>query len=82
MSIHVSGCKNAYESAIQIFVCLRLQVDEDMRLAACQTLQHLVAECVERREEIVSAQLNMLTTQIQVSSSMPKADVMPNLAHI
>lgn len=60
MCIHVSQ-----NNEMLMLLLKLLQVDEDMRVAACQTLQHLVSECAERREEIVSTQLNILTTQIQ-----------------
>lgn len=44
-----------------------VHVDEELRSTAYQTLQNLLSECIEWREEIIYSFLRFLTNNIQVS---------------
>lgn len=43
-----------------------VHIDEELRSTAYQTLQNLLSECIEWREEIIYSFLRFLTNNIQV----------------
>jgi hypothetical protein len=45
---------------------ITIHIDEELKITACQTLQNLMTECPEWREEIINIYLNFLTKDIQV----------------
>lgn len=45
---------------------MNVHIDEELRVHAAQTLQTLMSECVEWREDIIHSFLNYMTTQSSV----------------
>ncbi|CAD5220403.1 unnamed protein product [Bursaphelenchus xylophilus] len=50
---------------IELLTRISIHVDDDLRTTAFQTLQHLVAESPDWREDIINAQLSFITNTIQ-----------------
>lgn len=46
---------------------MTVHIDEELRIHAAQTLQTLMNECADWREDIIHADLNFLSNQILVS---------------
>lgn len=45
---------------------MNVHIDEELRVHAAQTLQTLMSECAEWREDIIHSFLNYMTTQFSV----------------
>jgi hypothetical protein len=59
----------SYQELIELLTRMSIHVDEELRATACQTLQNLINQCPEWREEIINVHLQFLTNQIQVSTT-------------
>ncbi|KAI1729371.1 protein furry homolog-like [Ditylenchus destructor] len=55
----------SHQELIEMLIRMLTHIDEELRGSAYQTLQNLMTECVEWREEIVHSFLRFLTTTIQ-----------------
>uniref|UniRef100_A0A915EW74 Cell morphogenesis protein N-terminal domain-containing protein n=1 Tax=Ditylenchus dipsaci TaxID=166011 RepID=A0A915EW74_9BILA len=55
----------SHQDLIDMLVRMCVHIDEELRATAYQTLQNLVSECVEWREEIIHSFLRFLTSNIQ-----------------
>ncbi|KAI6214573.1 hypothetical protein M3Y94_00284400 [Aphelenchoides besseyi] len=53
------------DELIELLTRMCIHVDEELRVTACQTLQNLITECAEWREDIINTHLNFLTNNIQ-----------------
>ncbi|CAD5214063.1 unnamed protein product [Bursaphelenchus okinawaensis] len=53
------------QELIELLTRISIHIDDDLRTTAFQTLQHLVAESPDWREDIINAQLKFITTDIQ-----------------
>lgn len=56
----------SHQELIELITRITIHIDEELRVTACQTLQNLITECAEWREEIINIYLNFLTKDIQV----------------
>ncbi|KAI6200883.1 Protein furry-like protein-like [Aphelenchoides besseyi] len=55
----------SHQELIELLTRMCIHVDEELRVTACQTLQNLITECAEWREDIINTHLNFLTNNIQ-----------------
>ncbi|VDO12065.1 unnamed protein product [Brugia timori] len=53
----------SHSELVELLVRMNVHIDEELRVHAAQTLQALMSECAEWREDIVHSFLNYMTTQ-------------------
>uniref|UniRef100_A0A0R3RWW2 MOR2-PAG1_N domain-containing protein n=1 Tax=Elaeophora elaphi TaxID=1147741 RepID=A0A0R3RWW2_9BILA len=53
----------SHSELVELLVRMNVHIDEELRVHAAQTLQTLMSECAEWREDIIHSFLNYMTTQ-------------------
>uniref|UniRef100_A0A915PVF0 Uncharacterized protein n=1 Tax=Setaria digitata TaxID=48799 RepID=A0A915PVF0_9BILA len=53
----------SHSELVELLVRMNVHIDEELRVHAAQTLQTLMSECAEWREDIIHSYLNYMTTQ-------------------
>ncbi|KAK0421257.1 hypothetical protein QR680_015141 [Steinernema hermaphroditum] len=54
-----------HQELVELLTRLTIHMDDELRAMACQTLQNLLTECAEWREDIIMIYLSFITTQVQ-----------------